>query len=422
MLLRASTQNWKTILKRDFGIKPFRAKQLAMREVFSFSQHRPVLQYFDKKIACLKIAGIEDEDMQCSEIKDGLRDPEYRSVIKLNVEGNTVAQLRQDLIDNEDDCRVLWNKSQRLQQLAMSRPAPAVSAAFPATTVAPKPPIAPPRQPQTRVVEDRRGRGGIWRGPVRGSGRPPDAGHKEPLAITATASKFPPRPCRFCGGQHWDRECSYYKPAATAYHCYRLDISEEEFEKAEQDYNALQAEIFPSKDERDSNQDEDYRNSYDEPEVPMFKVTATSPTGLPPTKAPSMAEESDVHASGQIYHISEQYLVSRRPSPPSQSYPAMDVCRKCAQTFMSRNCLFAHLKQTNHYEKLKVENDPIASIAVVASTATTYGVGSGYSFRDYNYCEIKYVLLCDADGKPDHHKADYGCLDSGSGMSLIDEN
>ena len=62
------------------------------------------------------------------------------------------------------------------------------------------------------------------------------------------------------------------------------------------------------------------------------------------------------------------------------------------------------------------------AITVVASTATTYGVGSGYSFRDYNYCEIKYVLLCDADGKPDHHKADYGCLDSGSGMSLIDEN
>ena len=51
--LRTSTQDGKELLKRDFGIKPFRAKQLAQRETFSFSQGRPVLQYFHKKVACL---------------------------------------------------------------------------------------------------------------------------------------------------------------------------------------------------------------------------------------------------------------------------------------------------------------------------------------------------------------------------------
>jgi len=35
--MRASTQGWKDVLKRDFGIKPFRAKQLAAHEKFSFS-------------------------------------------------------------------------------------------------------------------------------------------------------------------------------------------------------------------------------------------------------------------------------------------------------------------------------------------------------------------------------------------------
>jgi hypothetical protein len=39
-LLRASTFNWQVILKRDFGIRAFRAKQLAEREKFSFKQNR----------------------------------------------------------------------------------------------------------------------------------------------------------------------------------------------------------------------------------------------------------------------------------------------------------------------------------------------------------------------------------------------
>lgn len=105
--LRTSTQEWKNILKRDFGIKPFRAKQLAQRETFSFSQGRLVLQYFDKKIACLHIAEVLDEDMQCSEVKEGLRDPEYRSAIRLLAANNTLAWLRQELTDLESDCRAL---------------------------------------------------------------------------------------------------------------------------------------------------------------------------------------------------------------------------------------------------------------------------------------------------------------------------
>ena len=72
---------------------------------FSFSQGRPVLQYFDKKVACLRIAEVLDEDMQCAEIKEGLRDPEYRSAIRLAAANNTIAWLRQELTVLESDCR-----------------------------------------------------------------------------------------------------------------------------------------------------------------------------------------------------------------------------------------------------------------------------------------------------------------------------
>ena len=43
-LLRASVQNWKVLLKRDYGIQPFRAKQISQRETFSFADGKPVLK------------------------------------------------------------------------------------------------------------------------------------------------------------------------------------------------------------------------------------------------------------------------------------------------------------------------------------------------------------------------------------------
>ena len=118
-LLRTAVANWKTFLIRDFGIKPFRTKQLAQRETFSFAQGRPVLKYFNTKLACLKIACIKDPDMQCSEIRDGIKDPEFRTVIRLKEANNTTAWLRQELMDLETDCQAIWQKSQRA-----SRPPP----------------------------------------------------------------------------------------------------------------------------------------------------------------------------------------------------------------------------------------------------------------------------------------------------------
>src|SRR6202043_3552256 len=49
------------------------------------------------------------------------------------------------------------------------------------------------------------------------------------------------------------------------------------------------------------------------------------------------------------------------------------------------------------------------------SIAQQRGVGSGYAFRDHNYCEIRYKFVPEED-------SNWGCLDTGSGMSLIDED
>ena len=109
-LLRTAVANWMTLLIRDFGIKPFRAKQLAQWETFSFAQRRPVLKYFKPKLACLKIACIKDPDMQCSEIRDRIKDPEFHTVIHLKEANNTTVWLCQELMDLETDCRALWQK------------------------------------------------------------------------------------------------------------------------------------------------------------------------------------------------------------------------------------------------------------------------------------------------------------------------
>ena len=123
-LLRASVQNWKVLLKRDFGIQPFRAKQIAQRETFSFADGKPVLKYLDQKVACLRLTCQHDEDMQCREIKEGIRNPEFRSQIRLANQGNTLAWLRQELIELEADCRALWIENQRNRQVPFTRNAP----------------------------------------------------------------------------------------------------------------------------------------------------------------------------------------------------------------------------------------------------------------------------------------------------------
>ena len=77
---------------------------------------------------------------------------------------------------------------------------------------------------------------------------------------------------------------------------------------------------------------------------------------------------------------------------------------------MSRNLLFAHLNNMNHFSS-KDTKAPI-DVMIIQSKANPASVGSGYVFRDFNYCEIRYFF--NLKGHPN-----WGCLDTGGGMSLI---
>src|SRR5439155_20957185 len=57
-------------------------------------------------------------------IKEGLRNPEFRSQIRLANQGNTLAWLRQELIELEADCRALWMENQCNRQVPFTRNAP----------------------------------------------------------------------------------------------------------------------------------------------------------------------------------------------------------------------------------------------------------------------------------------------------------
>src|SRR5271155_5258680 len=100
----------------------------------------------------------------------------------------------------------------------------------------------------------------------------------------------------------------------------------------------------------------------------------------------------------------------RRRSPPS-----LAVCRTCKETFPSRNALFAHVNKELHFLRSCITSKSFRPI--VASKAQRRKVGTGTAFRDFNYCAVRYQLSFKS---PDSES--WGCADTGSGMSLVDES
>src|SRR5277367_4725839 len=97
----------------------------------------------------------------------------------------------------------------------------------------------------------------------------------------------------------------------------------------------------------------------------------------------------------------------RRRSPPS---PA--VCRTCKDTFPSSNALFQHLNKSLHFLRSRKSRR-----SIVASKAPRHKVGTGTAYKDFNYCEVRYQLSSKSP-----KSESWGCADTGSGMSLVDES
>jgi len=296
--LRTSAEAWMEILKRDFGIKPSIARQKANRENFYFSQGRRVLDYFHKKVTWLKISGIDDEDSVCMEVRDGLRDPEYRALVRVG-DGITLAKLRSDLTEVENDAKALWMRNQQNS-----------------TTFA-------RRQPGQFDRGSQRGRGysasfnrggGNGRDQFQGQSQARSAystqnqnssaqstssrsSYQDPSksgqnslntnrynqrgprpALTANDSTNPPRPCRFCGLMHWDKDCPQYNPRV--YH-FEYD---EDYERAQEEalfYNFGTADHYDDSvvayDEENQAVDDFYSGDYrDDDSIPQYHLQAPS--------------------------------------------------------------------------------------------------------------------------------------------------
>jgi hypothetical protein len=212
-----------------------------------------------------------------------------------------------------------------------------------------------------------------------GNGNVPRSTEKEPLSITAAADKSPPRPCRFCGGNHWDRDCRFSRPTATAYHCYNVQMSQEEYNVAEEVYESMQEEVFTVADddiavaEEDevSNEEEFYylQSVNTESETKELHERPKSPTRAF-SKAPPSIAQSDVNVTARVMFVKGNNV---------------HACDKCHQKFPSRNLLFAHLRENDHFIT-KTSQIPTEHLDIVQSTAQQKGVGSGYAFGEGFFC------------------------------------
>ncbi len=98
-----------------------------------------------------------------------------------------------------------------------------------------------------------------------------------------------------------------------------------------------------------------------------------------------------------------------------RSRPSPAVCRTCKETFPSRNALFAHINKELHFLRSRIMSKSFRP--VVASKAPQQKVGTGTAFKDFNYCEVRYQLSPESP-----NSESWGCADTGSGMSLVDES
>jgi len=185
--------------------------------------------------------------------------------------------------------------------------------------------------------------------------------------------------------------------SVSAYHCYHLNIAEEAYEAAEQEYELLQVKVFniagnDSSGEEEENDDvsevysNEESNDYYESQSMNSIFDAVS------------KEHFCAKVFGRVMHVNTTMACA---------------CKSCRKEFAMQNKLFAHLRTSKHQKKAKMTLSS-NEIEVIESDAPNEKVETGYAFRDHQFTEIKYCLS-------PKHLEDWGCLDFGSSMSLINE-
>ena len=171
--MRASTVAWKRCIIRDFYPRPGVLLVKANREVFRWNQNRSPLEYVTEKLRLLRLAGIRDENHLVEEVHNGFSEtPELFSSLEncIQAASNSVSKYRNDVSRHQEAAKATYAlRGNRFQS------------AFPF------------KRPDAEKKPDT------------------NSGSKsqfvKPDSTDAKAAKRS-RPCRWCKGEHWDKECT----------------------------------------------------------------------------------------------------------------------------------------------------------------------------------------------------------------------
>ena len=188
-----------------------------------------------------------------------------------------------------------------------------------------------------------------------------------------------------------------------------MNIAEEAYEAAEQEYETLQAKIYniagnhSSGEEKEDEDDvsegvhsnDDFNDYFKSEDMNL----AHSDALVVPNKRHAPRMQFHATVMGHVMHMDT--TMAR-------------ACESCGKEFPSRNKLFAYLRTRKHQKKAEMML-PFNKVEVIESDAPKEKVGTGYAFRDHHFTEIKYRLSLE-------YPEDWGCLDSESSMSLMEES
>lgn len=189
--LSNSLRLWYELLETEFKKDPIEARREArqLRFTFTNSSTLSLADYLFCKVNLLRTAGTTDLESTKSEIWEGL-DPKLALIVQI-YPGEPLERFRQRIRDAEPGARRDWEANIRFQRDNTRSP------------------LSKDRiqRLRTRInqVEDRN----IAPVPTSTSPTPTNTpGRKAPQPVQQVRAKREPlRPCRHCGGQHWDFDC-----------------------------------------------------------------------------------------------------------------------------------------------------------------------------------------------------------------------
>ena len=329
--MRIGTEAWKRCIIRDFYPRQGILLIKANREVFRWNQNRTPLEYVTEKLRLLRLAGIRDENQLVEEVHNGFAEtPELFSSLENCIQetGNSVSKYRNDVSRHQEAAKATYALRGNRYQTAFQFKKP-----------------DPEKNTDTKSGS-------------KSYFAKPDSSD----AKTAKRS----RPCRWCKGEHWDKECtrrpsaSGTTPRVRGYYAHMGVPSSTE-----------SSEVVDIEDE-DAEMEEEYERN-------------------------------------QVAFFADAYLAIHGFMGRQASNKNIDayICKSCDTKYPTRNKLYKHLKEKGHATPSDLPDTIIVSDVPRETNPTA-------NLHDYHFAQVRWGL----DSR--NNDTFIGCADCGYGNSAID--